>query len=238
MIVLIQVAIAPGFEDNWSRLYVAITDVTSLKEGIGVLRASEDKYRKVFAAVRTPIMLVDYDAGITVEVNDGACRLLGLAKTEIVGRHFAEMFSPEESERVRALLRADGKERDLSTGGLHMRHGSGRSVPVSTTAALIEVADVRHVLISLNESGRDEPVPPKVGGKRILQREKFLKKITVREREVLRLIAGGHTNRAISEKLQITEKTVKTHRSRMMQKLDIHRLADLVRFALAAGLSP
>jgi DNA-binding CsgD family transcriptional regulator len=63
-------------------------------------------------------------------------------------------------------------------------------------------------------------------------------RITERERESLRLIAGWHTNRAIGEQLHISEKTVETHRTRMMQKLDIHRFADLVRFALSAGLSP
>jgi rsbT co-antagonist protein RsbR len=51
---LIRVAISPGFEESWSRVSVAITDVTNLKEGIEGLRASSDKYRKVFATAHTP----------------------------------------------------------------------------------------------------------------------------------------------------------------------------------------
>lgn len=236
--IFIQVTIAPGFQESWSRVYVAITDVTALKEGIESLRASEDKYRRLFAAARTPMMLVDHDSGIIVEVNEGASRLLSLAKSEVVGRHFAELFSSEGRERARALMLACGKERDLSAGGLHVHHGSGRSVPVSATGALIEVGGVRHVSVCLKEAGEDKPPPTKVAGRKALQRGELLKRITEREREILRLIAGGHTNRAIAGKLQISEKTVETHRSRMMRKLDIHRLADLVRFALEAGLSP
>jgi len=236
--ILLQVTVDPGFQDTWSRVYVAITDVTALKEGIEELRASEDKYRRVFATARAPMMLVDHDSGIVVEVNEGVCRVLGLAKSEIVGRHFAELFSPEGRERAGALLRSCGKERDFSAGSLHAHHGSGRSVPVSATAAYIEVGGVRHVSVCLNVANEDKPPSPKVAGRRALQREILLKRITGREREILRLIVGGHTNRAIAGKLQISEKTVETHRSRMMQKLDIHRLADLVRFAVAAGLTP
>ena len=234
---LIRVAIPPGFEESWSRVFVAITDVTNLKEGIEGLRASSDKYRKVFATAHTPMMIVDHGSGVIVEVNDNTGRLLGLASSEVVGRHFTELFSPEGRERARAVLGGHGKEASLSSGNFNVQHGSGRSIPVSVTAAAIETAGTRLVSVCLRED-RDKPALREVTGRKALQREKLLRRITKREREILRLIAGGHTNRAIGEKLQISEKTVETHRSRMMQKLDIHRLADLVRFALAAGLSP
>jgi PAS domain S-box-containing protein len=117
------------------------------------------------------MMLVDHDSGIVVEVNDCACRVLGLAKSEIVGRHFAELFSPEGRERAGALLRSCGKERDFSDSGLHAHHGSGRSVAVSATAALIDVGGVQHVSVCLNEAKEDKPPSPKVAGRRALQRE-------------------------------------------------------------------
>lgn len=55
--------------------------------------------------------------------------------------------------------------------------------------------------------------------------------ITHREIEVLLLIAEGNTNRQISEKLQISVRTVETHRSNIMDKLDLHSRVDLVRYA-------
>ncbi len=60
--------------------------------------------------------------------------------------------------------------------------------------------------------------------------------LTRREREILRLIAGGKTNKMIAEELHISLKTVETHRTNIMQKLDIHSTADLVRFAVNAGM--
>jgi PAS domain S-box-containing protein len=182
------------------------------------------------------MMIVDHDSGVIVEVNDNTGRLLGLANSEVVGKHFTELFSPEGRERARAVLGGHGKEESFSSGTFNVQHGSGRSVPVSVTAAVIEAAGTRLVSVCLKEDS-DKPPLRKVTGRKAIQREKLLRRITEREREILRLIAGGHTNRAIGEELQISEKTVETHRTRMMQKLDIHRLADLVRFALAAGLS-
>ena len=60
--------------------------------------------------------------------------------------------------------------------------------------------------------------------------------LTRREREVLKLIASGLTNRQIAEKLFISVKTVETHRARILQSLDLHKTADLVRYAIEKGL--
>jgi DNA-binding NarL/FixJ family response regulator len=60
--------------------------------------------------------------------------------------------------------------------------------------------------------------------------------LTARESEILRLIATGLTNRQIGDKLCISVKTVETHRTNIMQKLDLHSTADLVRYAMKTGL--
>ena len=60
--------------------------------------------------------------------------------------------------------------------------------------------------------------------------------LTGRESEVLRLIASGLTNKQIANKLFISIKTVDTHRTNIMQKLDVHTTADLVRYAIKTGL--
>jgi DNA-binding NarL/FixJ family response regulator len=63
-----------------------------------------------------------------------------------------------------------------------------------------------------------------------------LGRLTPRQREVLQLIAEGQTNREIATLLGISIKTVETHRSQLMETLDIHDVAGLVRFALRVGL--
>jgi DNA-binding NarL/FixJ family response regulator len=60
--------------------------------------------------------------------------------------------------------------------------------------------------------------------------------LTSREREVLQLIAEGHTNREIATHLSISEKTVEKHREHLMSKLNAHETAGLVRLAIKHGL--
>lgn len=60
--------------------------------------------------------------------------------------------------------------------------------------------------------------------------------LTEREREVLVLIAEGLTNARIAEKLSISVKTVQTHRTHIMEKLDLHDRTHLVRYAVRKGL--
>ena len=60
--------------------------------------------------------------------------------------------------------------------------------------------------------------------------------LSEREREVLRLLALGHTNQEIAKMLFISVRTAETHRAHIMQKLRISTRAELVRYALAQGL--
>jgi DNA-binding NarL/FixJ family response regulator len=61
-------------------------------------------------------------------------------------------------------------------------------------------------------------------------------RLTPRQREILRLIAEGYTTQAIAQKLDISIKTVETHRTQLMERLDIHDIAGLVRYAIRIGL--
>lgn len=60
--------------------------------------------------------------------------------------------------------------------------------------------------------------------------------LTPRQREVLQLIAEGHSTKEIAEKLNISVKTAKTHRSELMRRLDMHDVASLVRYAMQIGI--
>ena len=63
------------------------------------------------------------------------------------------------------------------------------------------------------------------------------KGLTVREREVLQLIAEGHSAREIAQRLHLSVKTIETHRRQVMEKLEIHSIADLTKFAIREGLT-
>ena len=60
--------------------------------------------------------------------------------------------------------------------------------------------------------------------------------LSAREREVLQLIAEGHTNRAIAERLFISVKTVEAHKEHIVQKLGVRGSAELIRYAIRKGL--
>ncbi len=63
-----------------------------------------------------------------------------------------------------------------------------------------------------------------------------LAKLTPRQREILTLIAEGLSTRDIGRRLNISVKTVESHRAQLMERLDIHDVAGLVRYAIKAGL--
>jgi len=60
--------------------------------------------------------------------------------------------------------------------------------------------------------------------------------LTAREREVLALIAEGQSNKEVARQLGIGVRTIETHRERIMEKLDIHSIAGLTRFAIRNGV--
>ena len=64
-----------------------------------------------------------------------------------------------------------------------------------------------------------------------------LEKLTPRQRETLKLIAEGRSSREIASMLDLSIKTVETHRTQLMERLDIHDVAGLVRFAIKSGLA-
>lgn len=70
----------------------------------------------------------------------------------------------------------------------------------------------------------DEPAADPLGG------------LTARQREILQLIAEGRSTKEIAADLGVSVKTVETHRAQLMERLDIHDIPGLVRFAIRAGL--
>ncbi len=60
--------------------------------------------------------------------------------------------------------------------------------------------------------------------------------LTPRQREVLQLVAEGHSSKDIAQQLGLSYRTIETHRNQLMKRLDIHDLTGLVRFAVRVGI--
>lgn len=63
------------------------------------------------------------------------------------------------------------------------------------------------------------------------------KPLSPREREVLQLLAEGHTTQDIAKILYLSVKTVETHRRKIMEKLELHSIAQLIKYAIREGLT-
>jgi two-component system response regulator NreC len=106
---------------------------------------------------------------------------------------------------------------------------------------LKEAADVE-VVGAIREVARGgRYVHPELGARLIAaeaeaERRAEADPLSDREREVLRLLALGHTNQEIAKQLYISVRTAETHRAHIMQKLRLGSRAELVRYAIAHGL--
>jgi two-component system response regulator NreC len=106
---------------------------------------------------------------------------------------------------------------------------------------LKEAADTEVVAAVRSVAGGARYVHPALGARLVEAAAAERKRAEVdplseREREVLRLLALGHTNQEIAKMLYISVRTAETHRAHIMQKLGLSSRAELVRYALSEGL--
>ena len=117
-----------------------------------------------------------------------------------------------------------------------LRAGAAGYLPKSAAANELQVA------IKIVSRG-ETYVSGEVSRKTLLEFSKgatehthFLARLTPRQREILTLIAEGHSTKDIARRLNISVKTVESHRAQLMERLDIHDVAGLVRYAIKKGL--
>jgi two-component system response regulator NreC len=82
----------------------------------------------------------------------------------------------------------------------------------------------------------NQPVPSKRQGDDAKDRLSPVQSLSMREREVLELVAHGHTSQMIADKIGVSVKTIESYRARLMQKLGLSSRADLMRLAIELGL--
>lgn len=116
-----------------------------------------------------------------------------------------------------------------------LRSGAAGYLPKSAASAELEEA------ILLVMDGQ-KYLSPKIAQRAVLmylqsgQAGSTLQELTPRQREVLTLISEGCSTKDIASKLGISVKTVETHRAQLMERLDIHDVAGLVRYAIRTGI--
>jgi len=101
---------------------------------------------------------------------------------------------------------------------------------------LMAIKDVLRGKRYLSPEVSEKVIEGYLEGKRSLKTATPLEKLTLREREILKLVAEGYKNKEIADYLCISLKTVEKHRDNLMKKLDLHSASELTAFAMERGL--
>jgi DNA-binding NarL/FixJ family response regulator len=110
-------------------------------------------------------------------------------------------------------------------------------VYLSPRVAGVVVEDyVRRLPTRGNGHGNGAPAPGGAADDAAARRGAF-DALTPREREVLQLMAEGYATKEVAHRLHVSVKTVETHRRQIMEKLDLHSVAELTKYAIREGLT-
>lgn len=196
--------------------------------------------------------LVDDDAGV-LKALSRLLRAAGYeARTYSSPQHFLDEHDPSvpgcavldlampglDGLALQERLAAAGTERPII-----FLTGNG-SIPSSVQAMKAGAVDfltkpvARHQLLAAVERAAERDAQARQARADRQSIENRLATLTPREREVLQHVVAGRLNKQIAAALGTVEKTIKVHRGRMMAKLGVRNVAELVRLAERAGLRP
>jgi PAS domain S-box-containing protein len=162
-----------------------------------------------------------------VAVNGAYLKLLARDSAELIGR---PMYAFVADEPLTSAEWHAAIEAGRFAGTTRLIRADGSTVRVQWAASTAVATGRRLVLVVALSSGRARSAggdgPPEAGSRTL----------TERERQVVRLVALGHSGREIAEELHITHETVRTHVRNAMQRLGARSRAHLVAKAMGEGL--
>jgi DNA-binding NarL/FixJ family response regulator len=149
--------------------------------------------------------------------------LNGLDATPQILEHLPDtrvmILSAHDSERLIRHMLSSGAR------GYMLKTDAGRNLVAAVEALaqgqLFFTGSVSKVILGAHQVSQPDTLP-----------SSDFDVLTARERQILKLLAEGMTNKQVAAKINVSVKTVETHRSRLMGKLDLHSLTDLVRYAI------
>ena len=185
------------------------------------------------------------DMEVVAEAGDGreALRLIGLHQPDVVlmdigmpGLNGLEAAARivEESPHIRVIILSMHATEEYVLRAL--RAGAGGYLLKDAGTAELELA-VRAVVrgeMYLSPAVSKHVIAEYV--QRVSSEPNSLEQLSPRHREILQLIAEGQTTKEIAQTLGLSVKTIETYRTQLMERLDIHDIAGLVRYAIRMGL--
>ena len=191
-------------------------------DGIEVVGEAEDGHAtlKLLKEKQADILLLDVS-------------MKGLNGLEVLGR------VPKVNPRIRVIMLSMHANEEYvlqalkgGAGGYLLKDAGPGELELAVRSVArgetyLSPAVSKHIVDDYLRRGRaNRPVP----------QDKPFEELTARQREILQLIAEGHSTKEIASKLELSAKTVDTHRTELMSRLGIHDIAGLVRYAIRVGL--
>ncbi|MFI6051040.1 response regulator [Streptomyces violascens] len=205
--------------DDQAAVREPLAAVLGLSEDIEVVAAAADGTQVLTAVAAGPVDVVLMDLRMPVMDGIEATRRLTEGHPEVA---VVVLTTFADDDSILAALSAGARGYLTKNAG---REDIARAIRAAAAGQSVLDREVQDRLLATARTKAPTPEQPLPGD------------ITPREREVLTLIGQGLPNRAIAEKLFISEATVKTHINNLFAKADIRDRADAVRRAIAAGLA-
>ncbi len=208
---------------------VIAEDHTILREGLRALLSSSSEFEVVGEAEdgHAAIHCVETLKPDLILMDLSMPRMSGMDAIREIKRGFTEI-------KIVALTVHKTEEYVLAT----LKAGADGYVLKDATHAELLMA-LRSVLAGkryLSPGISEKVIEGYLEGRKSVKTHSSWETLTQREREILKLIAEGYRNREIAEYLCISVKTVETHRSSLMRKLDLHNVSELTVFAMERRL--
>src|SRR5580765_7227126 len=183
------------------------------------------------------------DMQVVAIVGDGreAVRMAKETEPDVV---LMDLSMPElnGADATRAILEAEGKTRVIVLSMYAEREYVRRALKAGAAGYVVKRSAAKEVVEAIRAVYAGQRyLSPRIADVVIDdyagdERDDPLARLSAREREVLQLLAEGHTGAQIAERLSLSQKTVETYRARLVEKLGIRDVAGLVRFAIQRGI--
>lgn len=181
-----------------------------------------------------PMVIVSRDGRVAFW-NRAAEQTFGYRPAEAEGRPLDTLILPPNGNHEQAAALAEAAHSGSGFFVAEYRTKAGRVVPLAVAVDAVSDqngAGPSYFVLTSRPIGTTRQLAAAP------QPHQELDGLTLRQREVLELIAEGWSTRHIAQKLKLSVKTVETHRAHLMQRLRVDSVARLVRYAVAVGLVP